>query len=217
MGARSESSPELLLAVLAGRPEAIDRWFRTEHPHVWRLCFGFLADAGAADDLAQDAMVHLHDRLDRFELPADAGRDAGGAWRTWRDTLVLNLCRDRLRRRAARRHAEQQAGLQRLPDALPPASETDRTGGTDPLGAASASELRRLLATALTQLTEREREAFVLVELEGAATAAAAAALGVGESSVRSLLTLARRRLRGLLAPRLGFALEGGEGEGARG
>jgi RNA polymerase sigma-70 factor (ECF subfamily) len=74
----------------------------------------------------------------------------------------------------------------------------------DPQGAAAGAELRQALVLALASLSPREREAFVLCELEGTPTAAAASVLGIGESSVRSLLALARRRLRGLLAPRLG-------------
>jgi len=163
--------------VLGGDPEALDRWYRAEHPRVWRLCFGFVADAEEADDLAQDAMLKLHDRLDR--------RDPSRPWREWRNTVVLNLCRDRLRRRAARERAEAGAAEERAKGTAPDASH--------PL---AQRELREAFAAALGELTEREREAFVLRELEGSSTEATAQVMGVGASSVRSLLTLARRRLR---------------------
>lgn len=213
MGAADEPSPGLLAAVQDGRPEAIDRWFRAEHPPVWRLCVGFLADRAEADDVAQDAMLHLLDRLGSFD-PERAASASGGGYRAWRDTVVLNLCRDRLRRAAARKRAEEGAAEARLGDGLPgrlpdpgALAAADLTG---PERAAQGAELRALLATSLGALTEREREAFCLVELEGRPARAAAEVLGVGESTVRSLLTLARRRLRGLLAPRLGI---GGAGD----
>ena len=60
-------------------------------------------------------------------------------------------------------------------------------------------ELRTLLATSLGRLSEREREVFVLRDLDGATTEATAEALGITHGTVRSLLSLARRRLRGLL------------------
>ena len=173
-------------ALLAGDATAIDAWYRAEHPQVWRLCLGVLADAAEAEDLAQDAMLHLLDNLERW--------DASRSWLAWRNTVVVNLCRDRLRRRATRALHESAAGSQAAlrPGPLP-----------SPSDAARAGELRDALVVALAALTPREREAFVLVDLQGSPAAAAAEAMGIAEGTVRSLLTLARRRLRTLLAPHL--------------
>ncbi len=176
--------PHLLAAVARGEPESLDRWYRSEHPVVYRLCFGFLADGTEAEDAAQDAMLKLADRL--------ASYDPGRPYPAWRNTVVLNHCRDVLRRGATRRNAEQAAPVQ-LPTRLPARPEDE----------ANAGEIRELLHRALTQLSPREREAFVLRDLEGRPTREAAEVLGVGESTVRSLLTLARRRLRQLLGDRL--------------
>ena len=170
--------------VLGGDPEALDRWFRAEHPRVWRLCFGFGADADEADDLAQDAMLRLHDRLSR--------RDPARPYRQWCNSVVLNLCRDAMRRRAARQRAETRAAEAQTPMPL-----------FDPSEQLAQRDLREALGAALAGLTDREREAFVLRELEGCSTEAAGQILGVAPSTVRSLLTLARRRLRDFLGRRL--------------
>ena len=69
-----------------------------------------------------------------------------------------------------------------------------------PDDAAHAAEVRAALTAALSGLTPREREAFVLVDLSGMPAAQAALTMDVAEATVRSLLTLARRRLRTLLA-----------------
>jgi RNA polymerase sigma-70 factor (ECF subfamily) len=192
------ASPEALRTtvrgVLEGSAEAIDAWFRAEHPEVYRLCFGFLADAAEAEDLAQDAMLHLMDRLEAW--------DGARSYRGWRNAVVLNLCRDRRRRNAARERAHARAAEARLaaePGALPdPGSEMER------------AEVQRVLADSLAALTPREREAFVLRDLEGLPTARVAETLGVTEGTVRSLLTLGRRRLRGILAERLPGVAGGG-------
>ena len=184
---QAEPSPgaeQLARAVLAGEPDALGRWFEHEQRAVWKLCFGFLADAHAADDAAADAMLRLHERLESWN-PARP-------YRSWRTTVVLNLCRDRLRRKAARADAEDRAAEAGLPDRLP-----------DPGAAASQAEIRDALGAALARLAQREREAFILVELEGTSARDAAEALGVGASTVRSLLTLARRRLRDILRARV--------------
>lgn len=177
-------APELLRAVETGAPEAVDAWFRAEHPEVYRLCFGFLAHAADADDVAQEAMLHLLDRL--------GSRDRAHSYRAWRTTLVLNRCRDRLRRATSRRRAEEGAAGTRGEVLLP-----------DPHATAERDEIDRLLAFGLRALPDREREAFVLRDLEGLDTAEVARTLGITEGSVRSLLTLARRRLRELLGARL--------------
>lgn len=174
----------LLRRVVAGDGDAVADWFRREHPPVWRLCLGVVARDATADDLAQDAMLHLLDHLPE--------RDPRRPYRPWRNTLVLNLCRDRGRRSGARSRAETAAAEAGTLRPLP-----------DPADVASQVEVRRILIETLGALPEREREAFVLRDLEGQSTEEVAATLGVQPSSVRSLLTLARRRLRGLLGPQL--------------
>jgi RNA polymerase sigma factor (sigma-70 family) len=184
---------EELAGVLAGDPAAIDRWYRAQHPAVWRLCLGFLGSAAEAEDVAQEAMLKLHDTLKRW--------DSAQAYRPWRNTVVLNLCRDRVRRIQARARAEERA-----------AELADWRVVASPSSNVEQRELRELLHEALITLSEREREAFVLRELEGLGTGEVAQIMGVGESSVRSLLTLARRRLRDRLAKQLP-ELAGGEDE----
>jgi len=183
---------ELLRAVLAGAPEAVDAWFRAEHPEVYRLCFGFLAHAADAEDVAQESMLHLLERL--------ADWDSARSYRAWRTTLVLNRCRDRLRRAESRRSAEEGAARARPEAPLP-----------DPGDAAQRAEIEAALALGLRVLPPREREAFVLRDLQELDTGEVARVLAITESSVRSLVTLARRRLREVLGKHL--TLEGGAHE----
>ena len=183
--ASKDPDPRALVArVIAGDAAAIERWFRGEHPVVWRLCLGFLAAPAEADDAAQDAMLHLLDRLPAW--------DSTRAFAPWRNSLVLNLCRDRARRQARRRRHEEFAATTRRERTLP-----------DPADVLQEREVRAVLADTLAALPPREREAFVLRDLEGLATEDVADAMEITASSVRSLLTLARRRLRGLLGARL--------------
>lgn len=198
---------ERVQSVLAGDPAALDQWYRAEHPEVYRLCVGFLADVAEAEDTAQDALLHLRDRLASWDAarPGSSG-SPGRPWRAWRDTVVLNLCRDRLRRRTARERAHRRAALEAredqglAPGVLP-----------DPSAEAQRTEVRALLEEVLQELPTREREAFVLRDLEQLSSAQTAERMGIEASSVRSLLTLARRRLRQLLSAR-SPGLGGGDG-----
>jgi RNA polymerase sigma factor (sigma-70 family) len=184
-------SPELLHAVRTGAPEAVDAWFRAEHPEVYRLCFGFLAHRADADDAAQEAMLRILDHLSDW--------DTTRSYRAWRTTLVLNRCRDRARRAQSRRAAEEGA-----------AGRRHERVDLDPGSAAEHAETEERLALGLRALPAREREAFVLRDLEGLATADVARTLEITESSVRSLVTLARRRLREQLGALIGPGAAGG-------
>lgn len=175
---------ELLEGLSAREPRAVERWYRAEHGPVWRLCLGLLADPAAADDLAGEAMLKLHDRIDRWDRTVP--------YAAWRTKVVVNLCRDRARRVDARRRAEDAGASARPESPLP-----------DPSEVASQAELQEIVRGVLRTIGDREREAFVLRELEGHTTAEVAAAMGIGESTVRSLTTLARRRLREVLEPRI--------------
>ncbi|MFQ5749539.1 MAG: RNA polymerase sigma factor [Planctomycetota bacterium] len=199
-GSRTPAGPDLqslAAAVRAGNAEALNAWFRLEHPRVFRLCFGFLADHAEAEDLAQDAMLHLHDRL--------AAWDPGRSYRTWGTAVVLNLCRDRLRRLQARRRAEDAARERPIPLRLPRPAET-----------AQRNEVRAVLAGVLGRLTPREREVFVLHDLEETPAKEVSAALGITPATVRSILSLARRRLRALLGDRLAGVVPGQASGGSR-
>jgi len=167
-----------VLAAAAGDPEAMDAFCRRQHPLVYRLCLGFLACCAEAEDAAQDGMLRLLDQLGHW--------DRTRSFATWRNAVVLNLCRDRLRRARRRRAAET-----RRPETAPAVEAAD--------AALQRAETRLVLERALRVLPPREREALVLRELEGSDTADVALVMGVSPGTVRSLVTLARRRLRQLL------------------
>jgi RNA polymerase sigma-70 factor (ECF subfamily) len=190
---RSDAEHEALVrAARGGEGGALDRWLEVEHRCVWKLCLALCADASEADDLAQDAMMHLSEKLDLW--------DEARPWSAWRRRIVLNLCRDRMRRSDARRRAESGSIEARLPRQLP-----------SPVEQAQSVEVREALAASLAILPPREREVFVLRDLEAVPTAEVGRMLEIGASRVRSLLTLARRRLREHLSARLPGLVPGGE------
>jgi RNA polymerase sigma-70 factor (ECF subfamily) len=178
----TDPTPELLVpGVLRGDAHALEQWYRAEHPVVWRLCLGFLVDAARADDCAQDAMLRLHDRLEHW--------DPARPWPAWRNAVVLNLCRDSARAERNRARALERLRREHHDRSEPPADTS-----------LEQAEQRALVVAALRVLSPREREAFVLCELEQRPTDEVAHSMGIGASSVRSLITLARRRLGNQLA-----------------
>lgn len=183
------AAPELLARALRAGEDALGEWYRVEFAPVHRLCQGFLASRTGADDVAQDAMLHLVDKLEQW--------DPARPYRNWRNRVVLHLCRDR-QRAARRRSAHEAVTLD--------AARAAQT--SDPFQEASAAELSALIDRSLALLPPREREVFVLVDLEETPAFEAAELLGVAASTVRAALALARRRMRDALAPYV--AEEGG-------
>jgi RNA polymerase sigma factor (sigma-70 family) len=154
----------------SGFTSGFTEFFRVEYPGLVRALFLLTADAGEAEELAQEAMARACERWDRIEAMESPG---GYVYRT-----AVNLNRKRLRHLAVR--ARRLVGFSR-----------QAVSGSSPEG-----ELRSELAEALAALPVRLREAFMLVEWLGLDAAEAGLILGIQPSSVRSRLHRARSVLR---------------------
>jgi len=155
----------------------IDATVRGREAQVLRIAYRMLGNWADAEDVAQESFVRLH----RHGLGAFSDDAALGAWLC---RVTANLCLDRLRTRARWRTAE-----------LPERAAPDVSAESDAL----RDEQKRLLMEALARLPERERAAVVLREIEGLSTAETAAAMGSTEVTVRSQISKALGRLRGLM------------------
>jgi RNA polymerase sigma-70 factor (ECF subfamily) len=153
---------------------SFDRVVRERETQVLRTAFRILGNWADAEDVAQEAFLRLHRHGLAFENDAAAGG--------WLYRVTVNLCLDRTR--AARPSQE-------LPD-LP-------SGDQSAEAAVLMAEKKQRLMTALALLPAKERAAVVLREIEGLSTAEVAAALGSSEVTVRSQISKALVRLRGIL------------------
>jgi RNA polymerase sigma-70 factor (ECF subfamily) len=147
-----------------------------EHvPALYRFALSLTGDAWTAEDLVQEAMLRAVDRL--------AGGAAIARKRSWLFTVARNLWRDQ-RRQHRRRPAHQPLHL-----CDPPASP--RT----PLNPESREELKDILMR-FGQLPERQREVMYLRAVEQLTIDEIAAITKSTPGSVKTNLSLARRRLR---------------------
>jgi len=148
-----------------------EQFIDTHGDRLFRLSLRLSAGSYAdAEDLAQEALIAAYQSLPRF-----AGR---ARLTTYLYALTLNCWRKRCR-------AE---GVRPLPL-------------KDQEVVAPDSTLERLvLDAALAQLTEAQREAFVLVKAEGLTSKEAAAVLKVPQGTVQSRVHEATLRLRTLLS-----------------
>lgn len=137
---------------------------------AYRLASLVLGDASEAEDAVHDAAVLAWTRFD--ELRDRARFDA------WFDRIVVNACRQRIRRRRTR------------PIASSPVRDI---GAAD--GAAARAE-HDALRDALRRLTPEHRAVIVLRYVEGYSPTEIAARTGEREGTVKSRLHYAVRELR---------------------
>ena len=134
-----------------------------------------------AQDAVQDAFLKLFRYLHRFRT--------GESFINWFYRIVVNACRDHLRRNPRRADVSLDDERQGIAEQVADDSE----------GALERAEARRLQQRALAALgclAPKERTAFVLRELQGLDTRAVARAMRVTRVTVRRHASNARRKIR---------------------
>jgi RNA polymerase sigma factor (sigma-70 family) len=147
---------------------AFEDFFEAERTTLFRALCLITGDPGGAEEIAQDAFLHLWERWDRVRV---MDHRTGYLYRS-----AMNGFRSR-RRRLAR------AG--RL--ALAPHREAD---------AYEQADLRDAVLRALDKLGRHQRAAVVLTDLLGYGSTEAGRLLGVKATTVRTLAAQARATLR---------------------
>jgi RNA polymerase sigma-70 factor (ECF subfamily) len=157
--------------------ERLGRLFDAHHQRLYRLARRMTGDAEEGRDLVQEAFLRAARRPASIPWPEAAAE-------AWLVRVVVNLCRDRHRRRGVR-----EARRHRLPRPL---------AGAEPESTALA---RATVEAALSRLSPRQRAVVLLRELEDRPTAEVARLLGLTRVTVRWHLAQARKTLaRWLLA-----------------
>lgn len=151
--------------------------FDRHQDRLYRLARRMSGDAETARDLVQETFLRAARR--RSLPPGESSREA------WLVRVLVNLCRDRWRRRQVRRRFE---------DDLPAAPAAG-----DPESSAVA---RATVQAALARLKPRRRAILVLRELEDVAPAQIARLLGLRPTTVRWHLSVGRKELSHLLLAR---------------
>ena len=176
----SDQDPDssLIERVGRGEPSAARMLVLAKLPRVLGLATRMLRDQAEAEDVAQEAFV-------RAWRSAGAWQPGRARFDTWLHIVVLNLCRDRLRRR----RVVTSDSIPKAPDPSPDAEAS-----------LIEAEQGRAVADAIADLPDRQREAILLVHYQDLSGAEAAAALDVSIEALESLLARGRRTLRARLA-----------------
>jgi RNA polymerase sigma-70 factor, ECF subfamily len=160
----------------ADRAERLAQLFDRHHVRLYRFALRMASRDDEAGDLLQDAFVRAAQNIDRVP----AGDDEAMSWLV---RVVVNLARDRHRRRVVR-------------DAFRHLLRAEHHDPRPALDAAAA------VRTALASLPPRQRAVIVLHHLDEQPVAAVAAMLRISQVTVRWHLAAARKRMAAILGGR---------------
>jgi RNA polymerase sigma-70 factor (ECF subfamily) len=180
---RSAHALEVQLVSLAsaGDDAAFTTLVTRYHPAVFRWSLTFAWDPDEAEDLAQEVFVRAHRQLSQYR--------SDGSIEAWLYAITRRSA-SQLRRTHKRR--------KRL--ALSPAAQPLRdVYTTDPGGRVDRERAASVILELFSELPERQREIFDLVDLQGLSPAEAGARTGLKPVSVRANLFKARAAIRAKL------------------
>lgn len=182
MGSRTARAERNLAG--AGEPMRLDitSLYEEHAVFVWRSLRVLGVPPDALDDAVQEVFLVVHRRLDEFQ-----GRSAV---RTWLYAIARRVAGN-IRRGLGRRGAPTSLDVE-LPD----------EGVGDPRALAERAEAGRLLLDLLGDLSDEQREVFLLVEVEEMSVPEAADALGINLNTCYSRLRAARHRFERALSAR---------------
>jgi len=173
-----DPSADLVRRAQAGEPAAVEELVRWCYPRVRRWALVRTGDADEAEDITQDVVAGLGERVRRFE--------ARSRFSTWLFRVTANAAAAGTRRQVRRLRL-----LGRWSPARPVDEEERR------LAALHGEMVAGLVRALLVELPERQRQVFDLADMQGYEAAEIAEMLGIDAATVRSHLMRARRLLRG--------------------
>jgi len=166
----------LIVATLAGRPEAFGELVARYERAVYHLAVRTLRDRTEAEDAAQEAFLKAYRALGSFR--------PGAKFSTWIFTICYRGCCDRLAKR--RRFSGEE-----LPD------RADTAAGPELLAERSDEAAR--LRTAIDALPEKYRAVITLYHLQGKQYEEIATVLNLPLGTVKTHLFRAKEQLRKVL------------------
>ena len=176
----SRDENTLIQQAKEGDPAAFAELYDLYQPAIYRYIFYRVNDVPTAEDLTSEVFVRLVEKIDRFKIQ-------GRPLLAWLYTIARNLITDH------HRHAGRA-----LPLSLdgPPVADVD---AADPEDAIEHSLTQHMLATAITSLTEDQRQVVILKFVEGLDNETVARALGKSVGAVKGLQHRALVALRRVL------------------
>jgi RNA polymerase sigma-70 factor (ECF subfamily) len=172
----------LASACRSGDLQAFERLYHLHASRMKSVARNLLGGVSEAEDAVQDTFLKIQRSILSFR--------GQSSFATWSFRILINTCHDARRSRMRKKEVAHDQ-----PDEAPTRPE--------PRAASTHPTLRIAIERALSQLTRRQRDVFLLYEVEGFRHAEIASILEISEAASKNTLFQAKKTLRQTLeAPR---------------
>jgi RNA polymerase sigma-70 factor, ECF subfamily len=154
------------------RAPSFDEVYDAHFDFVWRCVLNRGVPAANVDDIVQEVFMVVHRRLAAFE--------SRSSLRTWLWVIARRVARDHVRKRGNTAVGE-------------PLGDRDVSAQGGPAEALEQKTAAQILDELMGQMTEAQREVFMLYEVEQMTGSEIAESLGANENTIYSRLRAARR------------------------
>lgn len=182
---------QLIEQFQGGDESVFDEFVRRYQERIYRLARRFVKNREDALDITPDAFIKAYQGLSNFKRASQ--------FYTWLYRITVNLCIDFLRKNASR---EMMTIYESQSDDYPLMNIAD-SNLTLPSKLAENKELSAYLRKAISQLSVKQREVFILRHWEGLSLKEIAHTVGRSVGTVKAHLFYAHRNLQNSLRPYL--------------
>jgi len=170
---------ELASACLAGEMRGYERLYSLHSKRMKSIARNLLGSASDAEDAVQETFLKVQRSIGTFR--------AQSSFVTWTFRILINTCYDARRGRMRKKEVTNEG--------------TEENPLPEPKAPGSHPSLKLALERALRQLTDHQRQVFLLYEVEGFRHAEIAGMLEITETASKNTLFQAKKNLRTMLEP----------------
>lgn len=185
----AEPSRELIALAQQGDSQALTQLVLGQQHYVYSIAMSVLKNPEDAADLTQEAFIRLFRALPQY--------NGESRFTTWLYRLVVNLCRDELRRRGRQVQVAPPSDEEEEMDQVASIADSDRW--SDPAQSLDSRELRDQVRQALAQLEEHYRLVLTLYYFEDMKYTDIAVILDIPLNTVKSHIRRGKERLAAIL------------------
>lgn len=191
---RSDADEELMERYREGDVRAFEVLLARHEKKVFHFIYRMVRDQELANDLLQETFLRVVRNADGYTRKA--------RFTTWLYTIARNVSIDALRKASHRRHQSLDAPRGGRDGDGEGRALIEKVAGDSPDGErhAQAEEITRRVRHAVEQLSDEQREVFVMRQFQGMPFKEIAAVVGVSENTAKSRMRYALENLRLALA-----------------
>ncbi|MBM7560779.1 RNA polymerase sigma factor [Fusibacter tunisiensis] len=181
---------KLIEKSIAGDVKSFEQLIQSYNRYVYNIAYRMMGNEEDAKDMSQEALIKAYKAMPGFKMESQ--------FSTWLYRIVINTCKDELRKRKEHILSLDEEIAERIT-----LEQTLESNSGDPLMIYEKKEMKNALDDALNKLSDEGRSVVVLKDLLGYTYEEIGEILQIPIGTVRSRLNRSRSTLRMLLKVQL--------------